>query len=172
MAYFKDVRTAEELKRQWRHLVKMYHPDLGGTDEIMRQINLEYDSLLRRVGNVHEGKDGTTWTDEKGPKDRYTCDINDLDDGFRDVILELLKMDGIEILLVGSWIWLEGETRQWKEALKKIGCRWSAPRQRWYWHKADKYYRHAKKATFGEICAKYGVKTATRGSSEEKTLIA
>ena len=172
MSFFNNVRTAEELKRQWRHLVKVFHPDLGGTDEDMKRINFEYDQLLRRVGNVHEGKDGNIWEDTKGPKDRYKCDISDLDDGFREVILEVMKMKGIEILLVGSWIWLEGETRPWKDALKKIGFRWSGPRKKWYWHKADAKFRRASRDSFDMICAKYGVVKPVRANEESLKMIA
>lgn len=159
MSFFQTVHTAEELKRQFRHLVKRYHPDMGGNAEDMKEINREYEQLLRRIGNVHEGKDGKIWEDKQGPKDRYSCDISELDDGFREVVLDVMKMTGIEILLVGSWIWLEGETRPWKDALKKTGFKWSSPRQKWYWHKADYRRRHASKASFDEICAYYGVRS-------------
>lgn len=125
MTYFKDVRTVEELKRQYRKLVLQYHPDRGGTEEDMKRINLEYDILLRRVGNIHESKDadGETWEDKSGPQDRYSCNIEDLDDGFRKVIDILLTLDGLEILLVGEWLWISGSTREHKETLMGIGCK-------------------------------------------------
>ena len=168
MSFFQNVKTVEELKRQWRNLVKHFHPDLGGTDEDMKQLNLEYDHLLRRIGNIHEGKDGNIWEDTKGPKDRYSCNIEDLDDGFRAVVLEVLKMKGIDVLLVGSWVWLEGDTKPWKDALKKLGFKWSGPRQRWYWHKAGHFWGHASKATFEDICLTYGVRKAVKGEKKEQ----
>lgn len=168
MSFFMNVKTVEELKRQFRHLVKKYHPDMGGNAEDMKRINFEYEQLLRRVGNIHETKDGNVWEDNKGPTDRFTCDIGDLDDGFREVIIEVMKMTGIEILLVGSWVWLEGNTRPWKDALKKIGYKWSAQRQKWYWHKADYKRRHASKASFDEICAYYGVQSVGKKTEREE----
>lgn len=168
MSFFQNVRTAEDLKRQFRHLVKTFHPDMGGNAEDMKEINREYEQLLRRVGNVHLNKEGEIWEDTKGPKDRFTCDISELDDGFREIVIEVMKMTGIEILLVGSWIWLEGETRPWKDALKKLGFKWSAPRQKWYWHQADYRRRHASKASFDEICAFYGVRSVNGHSEKEE----
>lgn len=162
MTYFINVATVEELKRQYRKLVLQYHPDRGGANDDMQAINREYDQLLRRVGNVHEGKDGSTWTDSKGPEDRYSCDIDDLDDGYRDVLLDLLRLDGLEINLVGEWLWIAGNTREHKDSLKMTGCRWSGPRQMWYWHKPDYRRHHHSNAGFDYICAKYGVKHLTK----------
>lgn len=168
MTYFKDVRTVEELKRQYRKLVLQYHPDRGGTEEDMKRINLEYDILLRRVGNIHESKDaGETWEDKSGPQDRYSCNIEDLDDGFRKVIDILLTLDGLEILLVGEWLWISGKTRDHKETLKGIGCKWSGKRQMWYWHKPDKR-RRASKESFAKICSRYGAQSVTGGDRKEE----
>lgn len=42
MAYFNDVWCENDLKEQYRKLVKLYHPDRGGSNEIMKKINYEY----------------------------------------------------------------------------------------------------------------------------------
>ena len=34
--YFKDVNTLEELRKQYKNLLKKYHPDNGGSEEIGR----------------------------------------------------------------------------------------------------------------------------------------
>ena len=168
MTYFKDVRTVEELKRQYRKLVLQYHPDRGGSDDDMKRINLEYDILLRRVGNIHEGRDGgDTWEDKSGPQDRHSCNIEDLDDGFRKVIDILLTLDGLDILLVGEWLWISGKTREHKETLKGIGCKWSGKRLMWYWHKPDKR-RRASKESFDKICSRYGAQSVTGGDRKEE----
>lgn len=176
MQYFKNVQTVEELKRQYRKLVLQYHPDRGGSEEDMKRINLEYDILLRRVGNIHESKEGNgeTWEDTTGPKDRYSCNIEDLDDGFRKVLDILLTLDGLEILLVGEWLWISGDTKRYKETLKTIGCKWSGKRQKWYWHKPDqKRHRHASKESFADICRRYGAASVTgSGHKDEKRKIA
>jgi len=169
MAYFNEVRTAEQLKSEYKRLVLMYHPDRGGTEEDFKQIQVEYERLLRRVGNVHEDQEGNIWTDDKGPQDRYSCNIEDLDDGFRAVLDELIKFDGIEIMLVGAWLWIDGDTRRWKESLKHIGCKWSAKRSLWYWHKQQKWHRSSNK-DFSYICAKYGKRNVTNGSRNEDEL--
>lgn len=46
MAYFKNVQSLEDLKEQFKVLVRKYHPDCGGDEEVMKAINVEYDSLF------------------------------------------------------------------------------------------------------------------------------
>lgn len=50
--WFKNVTTIEELRKRYRELLKMYHPDNeNGSVEITQEINAEYDlvfSILSR----------------------------------------------------------------------------------------------------------------------------
>ena len=54
MQYFENVKTVDELKRQYKALAFKHHPDRGGKVEDMQAINAEYDALFARVKNVHE----------------------------------------------------------------------------------------------------------------------
>jgi len=54
--YFKDVETLEQLRKQYRDLLKQYHPDNGGSEEITKAINTEYDKLFKILKNRHESK--------------------------------------------------------------------------------------------------------------------
>lgn len=40
--YFKNVTTLEELRKQYKELLKAHHPDNGGDVAIMQEINAEY----------------------------------------------------------------------------------------------------------------------------------
>ena len=43
MAYFKNVNTLEELRKQYKELLKQYHPDnANGSTEATQEINAEY----------------------------------------------------------------------------------------------------------------------------------
>lgn len=44
--YFDDVTSLEGLKEKYRSLLKENHPDNGGDDEKMKEINVEYDALF------------------------------------------------------------------------------------------------------------------------------
>lgn len=46
MGYFKNVESYDDLKNQYKKLLKANHPDNGGNDEVMKEINVEYDALF------------------------------------------------------------------------------------------------------------------------------
>lgn len=48
--YFVNVATLEELRKQYKKLIKQYHPDnVGGSDEDMKAINAEYERLFKNL---------------------------------------------------------------------------------------------------------------------------
>ena len=57
MKYFKDVSTLEELRRQYKELLKKYHPDnANGSTATCQEINAEYDRLFKVLKDKHESK--------------------------------------------------------------------------------------------------------------------
>lgn len=44
--YFKNVKSYDDLKSQFKTLLKANHPDNGGDVEAMKEINVEYDALF------------------------------------------------------------------------------------------------------------------------------
>ena len=46
MKYFKNVKSLEDLKSQFKALARKNHPDAGGNIETMKEINCEYDALF------------------------------------------------------------------------------------------------------------------------------
>lgn len=46
MAYFKNVKSFEDLKEQFKKLARKHHPDCGGDPEVMKEINAEFDTLF------------------------------------------------------------------------------------------------------------------------------
>ena len=51
-----------------------------------------------------------------------------------DTIVQLKQLEGLNIDLLGSWLWIGGNTKANKEALKALGCRWASKKKLWYWH--------------------------------------
>ena len=56
--YFKNVKSYEDLKKQFKSLLKANHPDNGGNVETMKEINVEYDALFPIWKNKHEAQTG------------------------------------------------------------------------------------------------------------------
>ena len=46
MKYFENIATLDDLKKAYRHLAMIHHPDVGGDTATMQEINAEYDRLF------------------------------------------------------------------------------------------------------------------------------
>ena len=152
MKYFVNCKTMDELKREYRRLASIHHPDVGGDTATMQAINAEYDELHEVLKKAHNQQADefhqTTETAEE----------------FREIIEKLLRMHGLEVELCGSWLWIGGNTREHKDELKAAGCRWSSNKKLWYWHHAEEGRRwHKGSATMNQIRNKYGSQTFRSG---------
>lgn len=159
--YF-TAKNLDELKAEYRRLVKKYHPDCGGTDEIMKEINNEHDRLFEELKAKHNAK-----------ADEYHQTTETAEE-FREIIEALLNLDGLVVELCGSWLWISGQTMKHKDALKAAGCRWSSNKKMWYWrHEEDGRRWHKGNRTIGEIRTKYGSQVFTAaGETSGYTVIA
>lgn len=159
MTYFNNINNLDELKAAYRRLAMKHHPDRGGDVETMKAINAEHDALFEALKKKHnENADDYHKTTET-PQE------------FREIIMKLIIIPGLDIELCGSWLWIGGNTREHKEELKALGCRWSQNKKRWYWRHAEQG-RKWRRGTYSmnEIRTKYGSQTF-RGQSEESNYV-
>lgn len=56
--YFKNIKSFEDLKKNYKNLIKKNHPDNGGDLEIMKEINVEFDALFPIWKNREEATGG------------------------------------------------------------------------------------------------------------------
>jgi len=170
MTYFKNVNTLEELRRQYRDLLKKFHPDnANGSTEATQEINTEYDRLFKVLKDRHESKSADT-SNANDTQSTYTSNMYDWenDKALREVLQQIINFNGKEINLVGAWIWLDGNTYPYKDELKAIGFKWSRNRKKWYWNDGEYIGRGNKKITFSQIENKYG---STKFMAQSKVLL-
>lgn len=148
--YFTNCNNLNDLKSEYRSLVMKNHPDLGGDVEEMKAINVEYDrvfEILKDRQNVAAKSDSKVKETEEAPDD------------FKEIVEKLLHIDGIEVELCGSWLWISGDTYSVKSELKAAGCKFSGSKKMWYWRPAEKSCGWSRgNATMGEIRQRYGSK--------------
>ena len=134
--YFINVNTLEQLRRQYKDLLKRFHPDNGGSEEVMKAVNVEYDKLFKVLRDRHESKsaDGQNGTDSA--KSTYNANMYDWenDKALREVLQKIINFSGIEIEIAGQWIWISGNTYAYRKDLKDIGFKWASTKKQWYWH--------------------------------------
>ena len=49
MKYFRECKNLEELRKEYKKLVKANHPDNGGSAEEIKIINVEYEQAMKIV---------------------------------------------------------------------------------------------------------------------------
>ena len=155
MKYFININSLDELKAAYRALALQHHPDRGGSVEIMQEINAEHDRIFESLKRQHnaaaDDEHKTTETAEE----------------FRQIIIKLISLPGLQVELCGSWLWIGGDTFTHKEELKALGCRWSKNKQKWYWHHAEAGRRwRCGTASMADIRTKYGSQVFKSGEPE------
>lgn len=160
--YFGNVQTLDELKSAYRRAALANHPDRGGSEEAMKAINAEYTELFEVLKDAHNMR-----AENPGNHTRPTTEAPE---EFIEIIEKLLHMDGLDMELCGSWLWIGGNTKANKDALKAAGCRWSNNKKLWYWHHAEEgSHWHRGNKTMGQIRSKYGSQrfNSSTGSSDQ-----
>lgn len=70
--YFKNVTSYQNLKDQYKKLLKKNHPDNGGDLEAMKEINVEYDALFKIWKDRQEKETGETVQETaKSTRDKF-----------------------------------------------------------------------------------------------------
>jgi len=84
-----------------------------------------------------------------------------------DKLAELLRLSlpGCEIWLIGKWLWVKGDTRPVRGALKGAGLRWHNERQAWFWKPYASKARYNDKVDFDDLADYYGCRTFTATSA-------
>ena len=152
MKYFEAVSTLEGLRKQYKDLLKVYHPDNGGSEEICKAINEEYGRIFAdlKAGKVF-GKSAA----KESFYDSMKWDAAE-DQALREKLSRIIHFADINITLVGNWIWIDGNTYAVKNDLKAEGFRWAKEKRKWYWHSEAFRKRSRKKLSFDDICGLYG----------------
>lgn len=144
MKWFKDVTNLFELKKEYKRLVMIYHTDRPtGNLEAIQEINVEYDILFPKM----QSKVNEEANFEKS---------KEAPDAFKDIINKIINLEGIEIELCGVWIWVSGNTKQYKDYLNECGFFWAYKKQMWYWRSEEYKSKNRKNISIDEIREKYG----------------
>lgn len=126
MKFFENVKTLDELRKEYRRLAMIYHPDKGGDTVLMQMVNEQYERLSKKLisGNADFTEARKEYEQQVSEEMRVRLD-------------RIIFIPGIEIELIGSWIWITGNTFAVRETLKGEGYRFSHTKTAWYWHKGE-----------------------------------
>ena len=134
---FSEVTGINEAKKVYKTLAKKLHPDVGGSEEEFKLLNAIYNDFIEN-------------------KIYFSNDFKiDLD--LEKIISQILHFENITIELVGSWIWLSGDTKEIKDKLKELGFKWASKKKMWFY--GEMKGRNPQEKSIDEIKAKYGSET-------------
>lgn len=157
MTYFKNINTLEELRKQYRDLLKIHHPDNGGNVSQMQEINAEYDKLFKILKDKHDSNttgnnnsDSNAKADYNNMKYDFTEDVK-----LREMLNKIIGFNGITIEVCGNWIWAFDSYAYHKE-LKELGFRYAKNKRAWYWHSETFRKRSHKSLSMDDIRSYYG----------------
>lgn len=141
--YFENINTLEALRKQYKELLKKFHPDNGGDVSDMQEVNAEYDQLFKILKNRHDASHTDSNTNDKSDYNNMKYDFTE-DTKLREILSKTIAFENITIEIVGAWIWLSGNTYAYKKELKEYGFKWASQKKMWYWH-SEAYRKKSRK---------------------------
>lgn len=154
--YFKNVDSLEHLRKQYRDLLKQYHPDnVNGSTAATQEINTEYDQLFKILKDKHESKSADNPSAKASDYSQNMYDWEN-DKALREVLQKIINFHGIEIEIIGAWIWISGNTYGYKNELKEIGFKWASQKKQWYYHTEAYRKKSHKSLSIDDIRSYYG----------------
>ena len=144
---FKGIEGINEAKKIYKQLAKKLHPDVGGSDELFKMLNSIYTNIL---------ENGIYFSNE------FKFDLE-----IEKIISQILHYENILIEVVGSWIWLSGETKEIKDKLKELNFKWASKKKMWFYGEMEG--RNPNEKSMEDIQSKYGCETVK--TKEKKKIV-
>lgn len=141
MRFFQNCNSIEELKKEFKRLALLHHPDKGGETATMQKINAEYQERLKR--GFKDAKEQT--------EDEQKADVI-----YPEIIEKLIFLEGITIEIIGSWLWVSGNTYPHREILKELNFNFSRAKTMWYFRPAEQKAYNPRPWSIDKIRAAYG----------------
>ena len=142
------------LKQAYMKACSKYHPDKNaGGLEMMKAVNVAY-AFLKTLTDADE----TTETEGTGI---------DFGEAMNNAINAVLDLNGVLIEICGNWIWLSGDTRTHKDAIKAAGFYWASKKMMWYFRPAD--YKSSSRGGYSidDIREKFGSDTVKPSTNKK-----
>jgi hypothetical protein len=139
-SFFSTCLTLDEVKREYKRLAMLHHPDRGGNTSTMQEINRQYEQI------INDPFFGFSKAKPEAQEDFIK---------FPEIIEQIIRFD-ITIEVCGNWIWLSGNTIRYREELKKIGFFFAPKKAMWYWRPKDFKSANNRPKDMEYIRSKYG----------------
>lgn len=130
----------EQLKNNYITLVRKLHPNKGGSVNDCQILNKVFNTLQRHpkfAGRYEQDK--KTYAEESISKKTM------------EVISTLSVLDGLSLEIYGTWLWIAGNTFNYIQILKELGCKWAPAKNMWCYHDTEWARKNRHALSFDEI---------------------
>tara|TARA_R100000656_G_scaffold32769_1_gene28298 strand:- start:29 stop:532 length:504 start_codon:yes stop_codon:yes gene_type:complete len=108
--------SPKETKAAYRKMSLQYHPDIcAGGEHMQKMINSAYEILKDFQGSIGS-----------------TPNNGELSKVMADALASIVHIEGLELEICGSWLWVSGNTYPNRTALTAAGLRFSGSKKRFY----------------------------------------
>lgn len=155
--YFSNVQTLDELRKQYRDLLKKYHPDNGGSEETTKAINVEYEKSFKILKDSHSRQDtaGNKTSDRQSSYDNMKYDFAE-DELLREMLQKVIYLTDITIEIIGAWLWISGNTYHHRKEFKELGFKYASQKKCWFWHSESFKKKSHRQLSMDDIRSYYG----------------
>ena len=157
MKWFKGITNMEQLRKRYKELLKLHHPDNGGNVSDMQEINAEFDELSSVFSK-----------EEQAEEQSSTYDKTAENEAFKEVLNKIIHINA-DIEIIGSWVWIQGGY-SYRELLKSINFKYAPKKKAWCWHYGEYHRHHNKEVSLDEIRSKYGSQKVKNKSRQQYVL--
>ena len=151
MKYFNNVSNLSELRKQYKELLKIHHPDNGGNVADMQEVNAQYDKLFKMLKDKHDSK---ATDSDKTSYENMKYDFAE-DEKLREMLNKIIAFHGITLEVIGNWLWAF-DSYDYRKELKELGFRYAKNKKAWYWHSESFRKKSRKSLSMDDIRSYYG----------------
>lgn len=156
--YF-SANDLDTLKKQYRDRAKKLHPDRGGDEEKFKAMQAEYEAMEDFILRQKFTR-----------KEDFDREI-EISEAYKAIVEFLLNYPKLEFEIIGTWIWVWGDTYPIKEVLKEIGFEYAGSKKKWYYVVGEKGPKQRGSGlSLDQIRAKYGSKGSFKSGEGRKKL--
>lgn len=152
--------TPKIIKEAYRRASMKFHPDRNPAGhKMMQMVNLAFEAIKDYCGLALEPSKTIN---------SIKADLSKYGENLCEALNKIINF-GLNIEVCGAWVWVDGNTKPYKDVLKENGFKWAPKKTRWYYRPSDFKSRSNGSWSMSKIREFYGSSSV---EDDQKSVIA